>query len=92
MGESARIPKTIWFLLFQGLGNAPYVLRKCHESWVTKNPGWPHSVYKVGLLSPIPTSIRSEIDPREVPVYKTTWRVNGQAIPSGSILEYLLDS
>ena len=35
-----RVPKIIWFLWFQGLDNAPYVVRKCHESWVTKNPGW----------------------------------------------------
>jgi Capsular polysaccharide synthesis protein len=275
MAESAGIPKTIWFLWFQGLGNAPYVVRKCHESWVAKNPGWqvatldetvipaiasndyhvgsfgtlsrqhradllrldlltnrggvwadatcfcvqpldtwlpqnlssgffafhrphrdrvisnwflaaepgnilvsrlfnamlahwgrhpfrghreqfpvrvltklletsprtrklwftrtvgdwlavspyyaltyrleklvredpecariwqctpkisavgPHSLYKVGLLSPVPASIRSEIDRREVPVYKTTWRVKGQPIPSGSVLDYLLNN
>lgn len=34
------IPKTIWFLWFQGLDKAPYVVRKCHESWVARNPGW----------------------------------------------------
>jgi hypothetical protein len=41
MAETKRtVPKTIWFLWFQGLDKAPYVVRKCHESWVTKNPGW----------------------------------------------------
>lgn len=34
------VPKTIWFLWFQGLEKAPYVVRKCHESWITKNPSW----------------------------------------------------
>jgi hypothetical protein len=34
------VPRTIWFLWFQGLDNAPYVVRKCHESWVTRNPTW----------------------------------------------------
>lgn len=34
------IPRTIWFLWFQGLANAPYVVRKCHESWVARNPSW----------------------------------------------------
>lgn len=33
-------PKTIWFLWFQGLENAPYMVRKCHESWIVRNPGW----------------------------------------------------
>lgn len=35
-----NVPRTIWFLWFQGLDKAPYVVRKCHESWVAKNPGW----------------------------------------------------
>lgn len=34
------LPKIIWFLWFQGLGNAPYVVRKCYESWTILNPGW----------------------------------------------------
>lgn len=37
---SGLVPKTIWFLWFQGLAGAPYVVRKCHESWVAQNPGW----------------------------------------------------
>lgn len=41
MANSGGImPKTIWFVWFQGLHNAPYVVRKCHESWVVRNPGW----------------------------------------------------
>jgi hypothetical protein len=38
--SAASMPKTIWFLWLQGLENAPYVVRKCHESWVARNPGW----------------------------------------------------
>jgi hypothetical protein len=38
--SGGSMPKTIWFVWFQGLRNAPYVVRKCHESWVVKNPGW----------------------------------------------------
>jgi hypothetical protein len=41
MAESGGgIPKTIWFLWFQGLDNAPYVVRKCRESWIARNPSW----------------------------------------------------
>jgi hypothetical protein len=34
------IPRIIWFVWFQGLAQAPYVVRKCHESWVARNPSW----------------------------------------------------
>jgi hypothetical protein len=51
----------------------------------------PHRLYDAGLLSPASPALRSEIDRREVPVYKTTWRTGDQAIPAGSILEYLLE-
>ena len=33
-------PRTIWFLWLQGLENAPYTVRECHESWLARNPGW----------------------------------------------------
>ncbi|MGH3156983.1 MAG: capsular polysaccharide synthesis protein [Streptosporangiaceae bacterium] len=39
-GTTRAIPQTIWVLWFQRLDKAPYVVRKCHESWVAKNPGW----------------------------------------------------
>jgi hypothetical protein len=38
--DAVRTPRTIWFLWFQGLDNAPEVVRACHQSWVTRNPGW----------------------------------------------------
>jgi Capsular polysaccharide synthesis protein len=34
------IPRTIWFVWFQGLARAPYVVRQCHDSWVARNPSW----------------------------------------------------
>lgn len=33
-------PRTIWFLWFQGLENAPEVVRRCRRSWLELNPGW----------------------------------------------------
>lgn len=32
--------RTVWFLWFQNIENAPYVVRKCHDSWLARNPGW----------------------------------------------------
>lgn len=34
------IPKKIWFLWYQGLSAAPFVVRKCYESWQKYNPEW----------------------------------------------------
>jgi len=35
-----NIPKIIWILWFQGIDNAPYVIRKCIDSWKLHNPSW----------------------------------------------------
>jgi hypothetical protein len=41
VATSAGTPaKIIWSAWFQGLQNAPYVVRQCHESWLIRNPGW----------------------------------------------------
>lgn len=34
------LSKIIWTAWFQGLKNAPDVIKFCHESWVQKNPDW----------------------------------------------------
>lgn len=34
------IPKIVWFCWFQGIDSAPEVVRRCHDSWVARNPGW----------------------------------------------------
>ena len=38
-GEDA-VPKTIWFVWFQGMERAPEVVRRCHETWLRQNAGW----------------------------------------------------
>jgi len=35
-----RIPRRIWILWFQGIINAPHIVKKCVGSWVKLNPGW----------------------------------------------------
>jgi hypothetical protein len=40
MLQPASLPKTVWILWLQGLDEAPYVVRKCYESWCERNPGW----------------------------------------------------
>ncbi len=34
------LPRTIYFLWYQGLDQAPLVVRKCLELWKEKNPSW----------------------------------------------------
>lgn len=34
------IPRKIWILWFQGLSKAPFLVRKCIDSWVKENQNW----------------------------------------------------
>jgi hypothetical protein len=34
------IPRRIWMLWHQGLSEAPFVVRKCIDSWLKENPSW----------------------------------------------------
>src|SRR5262245_11872479 len=34
------LPKTVWCLWFQGLENAPDLVKACAASWRLHNPGW----------------------------------------------------
>lgn len=36
----APLPRILWFLWFQGMEQAPGVVRRCLESWRARNPGW----------------------------------------------------
>jgi hypothetical protein len=40
MDHSNEFPKTIWLLWFQGIEAAPFVVKKCYESWIRHNPTW----------------------------------------------------
>ena len=88
-----------------GLGAAPYfALHYGFERVIRADPGsaeiWrqtprisadgPHRLIQAGLLTPATESVRAEIDRREQPVYKTTWKLGTTAIPAGSALGYLL--
>ncbi|MEM8844735.1 MAG: capsular polysaccharide synthesis protein [Pseudomonadota bacterium] len=34
------IPRTIWLLWYQGISDAPFIVKECVDSWVRKNPTW----------------------------------------------------
>jgi hypothetical protein len=40
MDGDSGTPRTVWMLWLQGVENAPYLVQRCHESWVEQNPGW----------------------------------------------------
>lgn len=40
MTKANEIPKIIWFLWFQGLEKAPYIVKQCLKSWKKHNPEW----------------------------------------------------
>jgi len=89
-----------------GLGISPYyVFHYAFEKLMREDPEsaavWeqtpkisavpPHRLHQAGLLSPVSSTVRSEIDRQAVPVYKTAWKFETGAIPSDSNLDYLLD-
>lgn len=37
---NTTLPKIIWFLWLQGFDEAPFLVKKCYESWKKHNPGW----------------------------------------------------
>jgi hypothetical protein len=72
--EADDMNRTIWFLWFQGLAAAPFVIQRCYESWVANNPGWdvvvlddsniPHYVHgqrEDGDLRALPQVHRSDL-------------------------------
>jgi len=34
------LPRKIWMLWYQGLSEAPFIVRKCIDSWIKENPTW----------------------------------------------------
>ena len=38
--QKSLIPRIIWILWFQGLSEAPFVVKQCIASWERENPGW----------------------------------------------------
>lgn len=52
----------------------------------------PHRPLRQGLLEPLSPSQHAEIDSRDVPVYKLTWKLGDRPIPPDSSLAYLLST
>jgi hypothetical protein len=38
--QTRVVPRRLWILWFQGLSSAPFLVRKCVDSWIRENPGW----------------------------------------------------
>jgi hypothetical protein len=67
---------------------------ECAQIWSSTpsvSADGPHGLQKAGLLAPVPNALRSEIDRRDVPVYKATWRINEEDISADSTIGYLLN-
>lgn len=99
----------LWFsdLLKERIGMSPYFILhygfekliredpECRQIW-SRTPkisaDGPHRLIAAGLLSQATDSVRAQIDRRQVPMYKLTWKLKDSAVPSGSVLAYLLDT
>ena len=40
MTERNVIPRKIWILWYQGLSQAPFMVKTCIDSWIRENPNW----------------------------------------------------
>ena len=90
-----RMGATPYFALHYGFEKLIREDPECGQIW-SRTPKisayGPHRLFAVGLLSRATDSVRAEIDRREVPIYKTTWRLKDSAVPRGTVLAYLLDT
>lgn len=48
--QNKLIPRRLWILWFQGASEAPFIVNKCIDSWVEKNPNWDIVVLDSGNL------------------------------------------
>jgi hypothetical protein len=48
--QNKIIPKKIWMLWTQGLTEAPFIVKKCIDSWIRKNPTWDIVILDAGSL------------------------------------------
>jgi len=40
MQTLTKIPRKLWIFWYQGIDSAPFIVKKCINSWQVKNPGW----------------------------------------------------
>jgi hypothetical protein len=101
--------RSLWFsrLIRETIGASPYfalhygfekVIREddeCSKIWRSTSKlsaDGPHKLLAAGLMSAATPEIRQEIDSRDTPVYKTTWKIDDSKISSASVLGYLLST
>ncbi len=56
------------------------------------SPPNPGQLYHDKLLAPITKPVKNEIDNKETPIYKLTWRYDAKDYVDGCVLEYILSS
>lgn len=51
MTEINFIPRKIWILWYQGISQAPFMVKKCIDSWIKENPNWEITILDTENLS-----------------------------------------
>jgi hypothetical protein len=78
--------------LFAGLVNSDSRFRQIWHSTPDYNAGFARKLRVGGLFRPLPENLKQEIDNREDPLYKLTWRYGNRRCSTGCTLDYLLRS
>ena len=51
----------------------------------------PHKIKNAGMLNPLTIKLKKEIDEKDVPMYKLTWKFPSEEYSEGCVLDYLFE-
>jgi hypothetical protein len=83
-------PYFAFHYLFARLVEKDHVIRTIWDETVKVSASGPHTLQQHGMLSPLSAPLKKQIDEKEVPVYKLTWKYDHSRYSPNSSLFYLL--
>lgn len=83
-------PYYVFHLLFERLVSTDPESQIIWKNTKKLSADEPHTIKRKGLLSPATESIKKQIDDKQVPLYKLTWKYDHSKYSSSSLLFYLI--
>ena len=90
--QSLKVHPYFWFhYTFRQVYLADEKFKSLWDSTPKISADIPHKPQLTGLLKPLNSEIKEEIDKKVSPVYKLTWKYDQSANIEGSIFDYILN-